>query len=83
MAKSRMTELRRNTMQQQPNQSFTLTDLTGSDIEAIMNGMNELPSKVTRTVMNKIEGQIVQQIIAAQQPPAPPEEGKSDDQKGE
>lgn len=76
--------------QQQPQQEFTLTGLTGADIEAVMNGLNELPSKVGRMTMNKIENQIIQQVIAAQQPPAPPtppEDGKGntgeDGQKGE
>lgn len=49
---------------QQAQQSFTLTDLTGQEIEAIMVGLNELPSKQSRTVMNKLEGQIIQQVQA-------------------
>lgn len=49
---------------QQVQQSFNLTDLTGQEIEAIMVGLNELPSKQSRTVMNKLEGQIVQQVQA-------------------
>jgi hypothetical protein len=49
---------------QQNQQIFQLTDLTGQEIEAIMVGLNELPSKTSRTVMNKLEGQIVQQVQA-------------------
>lgn len=49
---------------QQVQQSFNLTDLTGQEIEAIMVGLNELPSKQSRTVMNKLEGQIIQQVQA-------------------
>lgn len=47
---------------QQNQQTFQLTDLTGQEIEAIMVGLNELPSKTSRTVMNKLEGQIIQQV---------------------
>ena len=49
---------------QQNQQTFQLTDLTGQEIEAIMVGLNELPSKTSRTVMNKLEGQIIQQVQA-------------------
>ncbi len=52
-------------MQQQP-QMFQLTDLNGDDIQAIMSGMNELPSKMTRATMNKVEMQIIQQVQAQQ-----------------
>lgn len=65
-------------MQSQPNQTFSFGNLTGEDIQAIMNGLNELPTKVGRTTMNKLEAQIVAQIQAAQTPPAPPEDKKSD-----
>lgn len=51
-------------MQQQ--QSFNLSNLTGDDIQAIMSGMNELPSKVSRATMNKIEAQVIAQIQAEQ-----------------
>lgn len=62
---------------QQPQQEFALTGLTGADIEIIMNSMNEQPSKLTRLTMNKIEAQVVQQVIEAQK-------GKPDDgKKGE
>lgn len=50
-------------MQQAP-QVFQLADLTGQDIEAIMTGLNELPSKQSRVVMNKLETQIIQQVQA-------------------
>lgn len=53
-------------MQQAPAQSFNLTDLTGDDVQAIMNGMNELPSKMSRVTMNKVEMQIIQQVQAQQ-----------------
>jgi hypothetical protein len=49
---------------QQQQQTFTLTDLTGQEVEAIMVGLNELPAKSSRTVMNKLEGQIIQQVQA-------------------
>lgn len=61
---------------QQPQQEFTLTGLTGSDVEIIMNSLNEQPAKLTRTTMNKIEAQIVHQVIEAQK-------GKPDDGKKE
>jgi hypothetical protein len=65
---------------EQEQQVFTLRDLTGQDIDAIMNGLNELQTKIARPTMNKLEMQIVQQVVAAQQaaqgkdaaPPAPP-----------
>lgn len=63
-------------MQQQPQQVFTISDLSGADIEAIMNSLNEQPSKIGRVTMNKIEAQVVQQVIAAQQPP---QDGKKSD----
>lgn len=70
--------------QQQPQQEFTLAGLTGGDIEAIMNGLNELPGKFGRLTMNKIEGQVIQQVIAAQVPPQKPDDGKKgDDDNGE
>ena len=53
-------------MQQEQQQSFNLADLTGADIEAMMNALGEQPSKLTRLTMNKIEGQVIQQILAAQ-----------------
>jgi hypothetical protein len=49
---------------QQQQQTFTLSDLTGQEIEAIMVGLNELPAKSSRAVMNKLEGQIIQQVQA-------------------
>lgn len=58
-------------MQQQPNQTFSLTDLTGNDIDAIMKCLDEQPSKIGRLIMNKIEGQIIQQILLAQKGQAP------------
>lgn len=66
--------------QQQPQQLFSLSDLTGQDIDAIMNGLNELQTKVGRPTMNKLEGQIIQQVVAAQRkaPEAPPEPTKVD-----
>lgn len=48
----------------QQQQSFTLTDLTGADIEAIMTGLNELPAKASRATMNKIEAKIVEHLQA-------------------
>jgi hypothetical protein len=45
-----------------PQQTFTLKDLSGQDIEAIMTGLGELQAKQSRTVMNKLETQIVQQL---------------------
>lgn len=50
--------------QAQAPQIFNLNDLTGQEIEAIMVGLNELPSKTSRAVMNKLEAQIVQQVQA-------------------
>lgn len=57
-------------MQQAP-QIFQLTDLTGQDIEAIMTALNELPARQSRGVMNKLEGQIIQQVQAQQAALAP------------
>lgn len=51
-------------MEQAPAQVFQLSGLNGDDIQAIMSGMNELPSKMSRATMNKVEMQIVQQIQA-------------------
>lgn len=51
-------------MQEAQQQSFTLSGLNGQEIEAIMVGLNELPSKQSRTVMNKLENQIIQQVQA-------------------
>lgn len=53
-------------MSQMQPQIFQLANLTGQDIEAIMNGLNELPAKQSRIVMNKVEGQIIQQVQAQQ-----------------
>jgi len=53
-------------MQQQQQQIFALENLTGDDIQAIMSGMNELPSKMSRATMNKVEMQIIQQVQAQQ-----------------
>ena len=50
--------------QAQAPQIFNLSDLTGQEIEAIMVGLNELPAKTSRAVMNKLETQIVQQVQA-------------------
>jgi hypothetical protein len=50
--------------QAQAPQIFNLNDLTGQEIEAIMVGLNELPAKTSRAVMNKLEAQIVQQVQA-------------------
>jgi hypothetical protein len=47
-------------MEQQ--QVFNLIGMTGEDIQAIMSGMNELPSKVSRATMNKVEMQVIQQV---------------------
>jgi wobble nucleotide-excising tRNase len=49
---------------QQPQQIFNLMGLTGDDIQAIMSGMNELPSKFARATMNKVEMQVIQQVQA-------------------
>lgn len=49
-------------MQEQVQQVFQLNDLTGQEVEAIMIGLNELPSKTSRAVMNKLENQIIQQV---------------------
>lgn len=51
---------------EQQAQVFSLTDMTGDDIQAIMNGLNELPAKSSRNTMNKVEGQIIAQLQAAQ-----------------
>lgn len=48
-------------MLQQP-QVFNLADLNGDDIQAIMNGLNELPAKASRVTMNKVEQQIITQV---------------------
>lgn len=48
--------------QQQQAQSFAFQELTGQEVETIMNGLNELPSKLSRGVMNKLEQQIVKQL---------------------
>lgn len=53
-------------MTQQTQQVFELNQLSGQEIEAIMTGLNELPAKASRTIMNKIEGQIIAQLQAAQ-----------------
>lgn len=64
------------TPQEQQALRFTLSDLTGQDIDAIMAGLNELQTKAGRPTMNKLEAQIIAQVIVAQQkqaaPPAPP-----------
>jgi hypothetical protein len=46
----------------QDQQQFTLTDLTGDDLAAIMNGLNELQAKQSRLTMNKLEAQIIKQV---------------------
>ena len=51
-------------MEQQ--QIFNLTSLTGPEVEAIMVALNELPAKQSRTLMNKLESQIIQQVRAQQ-----------------
>ena len=53
-------------MQQAQAQSFNFSNLTGQEVEAIMTGLNELPSKQSRAVMNKLEGQIIEQVQAQQ-----------------
>lgn len=55
---------------QQTQQAFSLSDLTGDDIQALMNGLNELPAKVSRVTMNKVESQIIAQLQAAQMSPS-------------
>lgn len=50
--------------QAQAPQIFNLSDLTGQEIETIMVGLNELPAKTSRAVMNKLEAQIIQQVQA-------------------
>lgn len=51
-------------MSQAQPQIFQLANLTGQDIEAIMTGLNELPAKQSRVIMNKLEGQLIQQVQA-------------------
>lgn len=53
---------------EQPKQIFKLDNLTGQDIEAVMAGLSELPAKLSRNTLNKIEGQVVAQIMASQAP---------------
>jgi len=67
--------------QQQAQQevTFGFHSLTGQEVEAIMNALNELPAKASRVVMNKLEGQIVQQLQAHQPtPPQAPDMGKEE-----
>lgn len=52
---------------QPQHQVFSLSDLTGDDIQAIMNALNELPAKQSRMVMNKVEGQIIEQLRKEQE----------------
>lgn len=69
-------------MDQQP-QTFSLADLNGADIEAIMAGLGELPAKSVRGTMNKIEVQIVEQLrarqIAAASAPTPAASSSDDE----
>lgn len=50
----------------QAQQTYSVTELTAQEVEAIMNGLNELPAKISRNVLNKIETQIIQQVQALQ-----------------
>lgn len=49
---------------QQVQQVFNFSELTGPEVEAIMVALNELPAKTSRAVMNKLEGQIIEQVRA-------------------
>lgn len=49
-------------------QNFFIANLTGEEIETLMQALGELPAKHTRVLMNKIEGQIVTQLKAASAP---------------
>lgn len=71
--------------QQQPQQQvFTFEPLTGAEVEAIMNGLNELPSKASRPLMNKLEQQIIQQLQPPMpQAPTPPDAGNKELNKDE
>ena len=51
---------------EQAQQTFHLSNLNGQEVEAIMVALNELPAKQSRTLMNKLEGQIIQQVRAQQ-----------------
>ena len=59
-------------------QQFNLANLTGDDVSAIMNGLNELPAKQSRATMNKIEGQLIEQVKASQANAQQPSTGKED-----
>lgn len=59
-------------------QNFFLTNLTGEEIEMLMQSLGELPAKHTRVLMNKVEGQIVTQLKAAEAPAAKPPEVAAD-----
>lgn len=41
--------------------TFTL-QLDGTDVELVMNALNEMPAKVSRNLMNNIERQAISQI---------------------
>lgn len=65
--------------QEQQPMRFSLADLTGQDVDAIMSGLNELQTKVGRPTMNKLEAQLIEQVMKAQadkqnkaEPPEPP-----------
>lgn len=51
-------------MQTNQKQIFTLKDLNGQDVEAIMSGLGELLGKHSRVTANKVESQIIQQLQA-------------------
>ena len=68
-------------MTQQTQQVFELNQLSGQEIEAIMTGLNELPAKASRTIMNKIEGQIIAQLQAAAQAAEQPAEAPAKESK--
>lgn len=43
-------------------QVFNLTELNGPEIDVIVAGLNELPAKQSRLLLNKIETQIIRQL---------------------
>lgn len=58
---------------QQTQQTFHLNDLTSQEVEAIMIALNELPAKQSRSLMNKLETQIIHQVQVAQSAAVPKE----------
>ena len=54
------------TQAQQSQPMFNLTNLSGDEVNTIMGSLDEQPAKVSRNIMNKLEGQLIQQAQAFQ-----------------